>query len=372
MAVSYLRRPTTRHRFAVAALVCAIGMAAGMAILIASFESSIRGWIEQSLQADLYVAARAAKGASAANRISPATVQRIAGDPAIARINARVYQEISIDGLPTALAGIDLADPAVRAAFRWIEAPATGTADAPQTTAFVTESFADRFRRHRGDQIHLLTPDGEKTLTVAGVYSDYSSERGILTVDRATVQRWFHDDAVTHLSISLKPGAAANEVRERWMASYPGLTIFENSSLRKQILEVFRETFSVTYALEVIGVVVAISSLAISLASVLLDRRDQLTTLRAIGFRRSELAWSACGEGVVIAISAVAGGLTLSVALGWLLIFVINKQSFGWTLGYVVPQLPLGLLGVTTIVVSAVVSYAVGRWGASLPADREE
>lgn len=372
IAVSYLRRPTTRHRFAVAALVCAIGMAAGMAILIASFEGSIRGWIEQSLQADLYVTSRAAKTASEASRISPATVARIAADPAVARVNGRIYREIAIDGLTTTLGGLELSDPMVRAAFRWLEAPTAASITSPETSALVTESFADRFHRHRGEQIRLLTPDGEKTLTIAGVYADYASERGVLSIERSVVQRWFHDDAVTHVSITLRPGIAANAVRQRWAAAYPGLTFFENASLRKQILAVFRETFSVTYALEVIGVVVAISSLAISLASVLLDRRDQLTTLRALGFRRSELAWSACGEGVAIASCAVVGGLVLSVALGWLLIFVINKQSFGWTLGYVLPRGPLLALAGTTVVVSGLVSYAVGRWGAALAADREE
>lgn len=372
VAVSYLRLPTTRHRFAVAALVCSIGMAAGMAILIASFESSIRGWIEQSLQADLYVTSRASRNASDSSYISAATVQRMAQDPAIAQMSTRLYREISIDGMSTSLAGIDFADPVVRAAFRWIEAPTDDAASARETTAFVSESFADRFGRHRGDRVRLLTPSGEKWLTVAGVYTDFASERGILSVDRVTVQRWFNDDAVTHVSVYLQPGFAANTVRQQWIAEYPGLTFFENSSLRKQILGIFRETFAVTYALEIIGVVVAISSLAISLASVLLDRRDHLTTLRALGFRRSELAWSACAEGVAIATCSVVGGLMLSIALGWLLIFVINKQSFGWTLGYVVPQFPLLLLSATTIAVSAMVSYSVGRWGAALAADREE
>jgi len=374
VAVSHLRLPTTRHRFAVAALVCAIGMAAGMAILIASFEGSIRGWIEESLQADLYITSRASRSASDSSRISVATVQRFAADPAVAGITTRVYREVKVDGLTTTLGGIDLSDASVRAAFRWLEAPKAeaGRVSDPDTTALVSESFADRFHRHRGEQIRLLTPDGEKILTIAGVYTDYASERGILAVERTTVQRWFHDDSVTHVSVTLRPGVASNEVRQRWAEAYPGLIFFENASLRKQILAVFSETFSVTYALEVIGVVVAISSLAISLASVLLDRRDELTTLRALGFRRSELAWSACGEGVAIATCAVIGGLTLSLALGWLLIFVINKQSFGWTLGYAVPQGPLGALGLSTIAVSALVSYGVGRWGASLAADRVE
>jgi putative ABC transport system permease protein len=74
----------------------------------------------------------------------------------------------------------------------------------------------------------------------------------------------------------------------------------------------------------------------------------------------------------VVAACAVAGGLLLSLALGWLLIHVINKQSFGWTLGFALPWGQLAALGVTVIVTGGGVSYAVGHWGANLPADREE
>lgn len=372
VASSYLRLPTTRHRFAVAALVCAIGMAAGMAILIASFETSVRQWIGQSLQADLYVAARSPRGATEVNRISPETVARLSHDPRVAHTTTRVYRPVEIDGLPTQLAGVDFHEPSVTEPLRWVERPALPPDHFGENEALVSESFSERFGKHRGDSVRARTPDGEKTVVIAGVYTDYASERGILSVQREVMQRWFHDEAVTHLSLTLRDGVSSKLVRAEWERDYPGLVFFENVALRRQILEIFRQTFSVTYALEIIGVVVAISSLAISLASVLLDRRDQLTTLRALGFRRRELAWSACGEGVAIASCATAGGLLLSLALGWLLIFVINKQSFGWTLGFVAPAAPLATLGVATIAVSAIVSFLVGRWGSALAADREE
>ncbi|HEU5079059.1 MAG TPA: FtsX-like permease family protein [Opitutaceae bacterium] len=372
VASSYLRFPTTRHRFSVAALVCAIGMAAGMAILIASFEGSIRGWIQQSLQSDLYLTSKATTTAHF-SPIDRSTVDRIAADPAVASIATRVYQTIVIDGLSTTLGGLELKNPTVQASFRWLEKPrkALDSYDAA-TSAFVSESFSDRFRKYRGDEVSVPTPSGLKRVTIGGVYSDYASERGTIAIDEATVQTWFKRDSVTHIATILKPGADATAVRLRWAEAFPGLIVYENASLRGQILEVFRQTFSLTYALEVIGVVVAISSLAITLASVLMERRDQLTTLRALGFSRRELALSACGEGVAIAGCAVVGGLLLSLALGWLLIHVINKQSFGWTLGFELPAAPLVGLAVSTVFVSAIVSYAVGRWGAGLRADREE
>jgi putative ABC transport system permease protein len=96
------------------------------------------------------------------------------------------------------------------------------------------------------------------------------------------------------------------------------------------------------------------------------------TTLRALGFTRREIALATAGEGTALAGCAIFGGLAVSLALGWLLIHVINKQSFGWTLGFALPWLPLVALSATVLATAWLVAYAVGRWGANLPADREE
>ena len=180
------------------------------------------------------------------------------------------------------------------------------------------------------------------------------------------------DDYAANVSLFLQPDADADSLRTDLLARHPGLAIYTNASLRSEILRIFRQTFSITYALEVIGVAVAVIGLALTLISVLLDRREELTTLRALGFSRREIALATAIEGTSLAASAVAGGLVLSLALGWLLIHVINKQSFGWTLGFSLPWAQLAALAVTVVATGAAVSYTVGRWGADLPADREE
>ena len=114
------------------------------------------------------------------------------------------------------------------------------------------------------------------------------------------------------------------------------------------------------------------AGLGLALASVLLDRRDELTTLRALGLTRHELALTAAIEGGAVAMAATVGGLALSGGLGWVLIHVINKQSFGWTLAVAVPWGQLAALAAVVVSTGVVVSYGVGRWGAALPADREE
>ncbi len=375
VALGHVARPTGRHRLAAAALVCAIGMAAGMAILVASFERSVRGWINSSLQADLYVSSLGAQSAGSDNRLSPETWRALAAHPAVARASVFTAHPLVLDGLPTTLGGGDLAAQAARGGFLWIGPPPPPEALDParnEGLALASESFAGRFRIRRGDTLGVPTPSGPRTLRIVALYADYGNERGTLLVDRVHTTRWFADDHATSLALDLTPEADADSVRAALLEGFPGLAVFTNSGLRAEVLRIFRQTFSITYALKFIGLAVAVGGLALSLASVLLDRRDELTTLRALGFRPTEIARATALEGAALALCATATGLALSLALGWLLIHVINKQSFGWTLAFSVPVAQLATLAALVVGTGALVSHLVGRWATSLPADRQE
>ncbi|MFT5030953.1 MAG: putative ABC transport system permease protein, partial [Candidatus Binatia bacterium] len=152
----------------------------------------------------------------------------------------------------------------------------------------------------------------------------------------------------------------------------PGIAVRTNARLREEVLTIFRQTFSITYALKGIGVAVAVTGLALALIGLMLERKRELTTLKALGMSRVEIARATAVEGLGIALVGSVGGLALSLALGRLLIFVINKQSFGWTLAFQVPVGQLAALGGLILLTSAVVAYAAGYWGANLPADKEE
>ena len=375
IALSHLRQPSGRHRLAAAALVCAIGMTAGMTILVASFEQTMQGWVKRALQADLYISSAGAQSASAQNQISAATAQALIEHPSVARAGRLIVHFIDLDGISTTLSGADLEDPATRPDLPWIVAPRDGAIFDPARNAnlvLVSESFTARFAVGVGATLRLPTPAGVRPVVVAGVFADYGNERGSILITRRQVQVWFGEDAVTNLALYVKPGVDSDALRAELLQRYPGLSIFTNAKLRDEVLRVFRQTFSITYALEVIGIAVAMTGLALTLISVLLDRRDELTTLRALGFRRQQIALAASVEGLAVSTCAVVTGLGLSLALGWLLIFVINKQSFGWTLSAALPVWPLLGLGAAVMATGWIVSYAVGLWGADLPADREE
>jgi len=375
LALSHLRAPSGRHRLAVAALLCAVAMTAGMAILVASFERTVRDWVERSLQADLYLASGGAQSASAQNRISPAAAEALASHPSVAVASLYVVYPIQFDGRSTQLTATDLG--ILRRTLRtpWVQEPRDESVfdvNRNPDQVLVSESFSERFRVRAGDHLNVPTPSGVQRVVIAGIFADYGNDRGSILADLTHVRRWFRSDAVSSVSLFLKPGVDPAALRAEFLQTYPGLTIYANATLRSEILRIFRQTFAITYALEVIGVAVAVGGLALTLISVLLDRRDELTTLRALGWTHREIAAATALEGAAVSLCALVGGLLLSLALGWLLVYVINKQSFGWTLGFVVPTGQLAALSLAIGITGTAVSYWVGRWGADLPADREE
>ncbi|MBC7367012.1 MAG: ABC transporter permease, partial [Undibacterium sp.] len=305
-ALSHLRRPSGRHRLSVAALHCAVGMAAGMAILVASFELTVRGWIVRSLQADLYIASAGAQNASTDNYISAAAADRLAAHPAVADAARLMAVPLELDGIATMLTGTDLALMHARSDLPWVTPPrdpALWDVTTNAGFALVSEAFTERFGKKTGDTLRVPTPAGVRTLTIAGVFADYGNERGSILVEREHLRKWLGDERVANVSLWLKPGADGDTVRAELLREFPGLAIFTNVKLRAEVLRIFRQTFAITYALEVIAVLVAVVGLALTLTSVLLDRREELTTLRALGFTRRELAGAAALEGGVVALA---------------------------------------------------------------------
>ena len=161
-------------------------------------------------------------------------------------------------------------------------------------------------------------------------------------------------------------------MRDRIQRERPGLSVFTNAHLRSEALRIFRQTFAVTHALEVIGVIVAVVGLGLALTSLLLERRSILATLRSLGMTRSGIANAAALEGLGVACAGAFTGIAAGLWLGWLLVYRINKQCFGWTLQFHAVWWHLAVLGAAVIAAGMLVAAWVGRWAAMLPAEHTE
>lgn len=337
-----------RLSISVAALAVSLSMMTAVAILIGSFRETVVYWVEQTLQADLYLRPATRHNVATDATFSNDAVALIAANPAIAAADPfRNFDVPYAGGLVTVGAGefgIVLArgkllfkDPANLEAGKAAMRGAIG-----RDAVVVSESFAIKYDKRVGDAISLPTPQGARTFQIVAVYYDYSSDRGIVVMHRDTLTKYWGEQLPTSLTVYLKEGAQAaavkDELQQALGARYRVL-IYTNAGLRQEVLRIFDSTFAITYALEAIAIFVAILGVASTLLTLILERKRDLALLRLIGADRRQVTK------MVMIEAALLGGVSQGIGLvvGWLLslvlIYVINVQSFGWTIQFHLPVL---------------------------------
>lgn len=378
-ASSQLMRPQGRHRITAAGLAVAIGMSAAMGILVASFENTLTGWIQHLLKADLYVSAAGANSVTNNNTISEETWHRIEKMPGVEGMDRLRRYQVTIDGKDVFLGGADYNDDPERyLQLIWLQEPKnTGPLSLASEVdgfvpAWISESYQRRFGSGVDSEIEIPTPSGPQVVKVVGVYAEYGNESGTLIIGRNFTETWFGDSNVSQLAVYLDPTSDHEAVLRSIQETFPTLVARTNALLREESLRIFHQTFAVTYALEIIAVLIAVTGLALALAGLLLERRNELSTMKSLGATRRDIARSAMYEGAGITLVGLIGGFVVSFLLGWILIYVINPQSFGWTLSYKIPWVSFFILALVTLAIAALVSRVVGHRNATLRSDRKE
>ena len=243
-----------------------------------------------------------------------------------------------------------------------VKPPADGpaaTGEAPAADAVVvSESFAIKHRAAVGDRIELDTPRGPRPFRVAAVYYDYSSDRGLVVMDETTFAAHYGPRRPGGLTLYLAPGADPETVRDELLAAAGAdhrLFIRTNRTLRAEVLRIFDATFAITYALQAIAIVVAILGVAATLLTLVLERRRELAMLRLVGAGRPLIRRMVVIEAAMIGLLSQGVGLAVGVALSLILIYVINVQSFGWTIQF---HLPVGFLAQSTVLIAVTTALA--------------
>ena len=330
-----------RTSVVIAALATAISMMASVGIMVGSFRETVVLWLDTQLRADLYI--RASGPASAGvqppiPREVPALVRAIPGVDAVDLFSAL---EVRYGGQRSSFGGGDSEIIRTRGRLRFL----SGGRDAilrslpHQDRAIVTQTFANKHRLHPGDAITLPLGERQARLTIAGIYYDYSSERGWIMVDRSTLLKYLPGQPVTSIAIYLKSGAHLEAIR-RATAPY-SVDLAANSTLRKGAIEIFDRTFAVTYALEGVAILVAMLGAANSLLALVLDRRREFGLLSYLGASAAQIRRMVLVEAGLLGALASGLGLALGFALSFVLVYVINVQSFGWTIQFHPPTLML-------------------------------
>ncbi len=358
LASQSLTASLARTSVLVGALSTAVAMMTSVGIMVGSFRETVVIWMNDRLPADLYLRPAGRPAPDRHPTVSLELADTISKLPGVAGVDRLRAYEISYDGMPATLASVDLS--ALRSDRRsnfFSRRPTEQVLSQIRNAdaVVVSEPFTYKHHVRAGDTITLALGAARPSFHIVDVYYDYGSERGSILMDRQTMLRYLPDPAPSNLAIYVAPSASAASVREEITQAAGGyrVLLFSNRDLRTEAIRIFDRTFAITYALEAVAVVVAVMGIAGALLALVIDRRREIGLLRFLGAAAGQVRKQILVEAGLLGLLANFAGLALGFALSLVLIYVINKQSFGWTIRFHWPVAVL--LGAISVVYVATV-----------------
>ncbi|PYT27908.1 MAG: hypothetical protein DMG57_16720 [Acidobacteria bacterium] len=346
LGVRSLAASLSRTSVIVAALATAVAMMASVGIMVGSFRETVALWLDTQLRADLYIRPAGPAGASEHPALPLELLPLVASIDGVEAVDAFHAFEFDYQGQRATLGGGNAGIVRRYGRLRFLpgeDRDAILRSLPDNDRVIVSEPFANKHAIRAGDELTLSLGDQLVKVKVAGIYYDYSSERGFVIFDRSTLLRYLPGQPATNLAVYLKKGSYAARVQhavEQQAARYHGL-VAPNRLLRQNAIMIFDRTFAITWALEGVAIAVAMLGAANSLLAMVLDRRREFGLLRYLGAHPRQIRRMILLEAGFLGLTADIIGLALGLVLSLLLIYVVNKQSFGWTIQFHLPALLL-------------------------------
>ncbi len=369
LALDNLLFARRRGTVAMAALLTSFAMMISVVIMIQSFQRTVYIWVEQTLTADLLVHQATPGGERGVLSLPHRLRQDLLMIEGVEDADSARAIDLPYSGDLVLLVALDFD---VYAKYGAYPLAAGERQDAmrqvlEQDGVLISENFSRRYGLGLGDQLMLHTPKGRHAFPVAGVVIDYSSDRGTITINRRTFTAHWDDTQVDAFGIFLAPGASpeqtAQRIRAHFAERYP-LYVLTRGKFKERVLQLVEEPFAVTYALEIIAIVVALLGVTNALYASILERTRELGVLRAVGATQRRIQRIVLIEGGIMGVIGGCCGLVAGILLSLILIYVINRQVFGWTLQVTIPA-PFAIVTLLLLVLATIAaSYRPARQAA--------
>lgn len=343
-----------------APIIVSFSLMVSMAIMVHSFRDSFEVWLTKLLPADLQM--RLPPGNDTATW-SDADQRYIAALPGIVQTDFRrsSYVFLSADREPVTLLARDMQSRLPQDVMPMIAYDASVNRN---DALWVSEAAQDKFGYKLGQHVGVAIAGSLQRFIVAGIWRDYAHANGALVISRQRYIDITADRSANEGAVWMAPGANVAQIqsaiRNRFGAA-SALEMLRSSEVRDRSLLIFDRAFAVTYALEVLAVIIGLAGISVAASFTAITRRMEFGMLRHIGLRRSQVVQMLATEGIATAILGTVYGLALGFALSLVLIFVINRQSFNWSIDLSIPVLQLGIFAAALIVAAAATAVISGR-----------
>ncbi len=366
LALARLANAPNQASIALGGVLSSFSLMVAMAIMVASFRVSVDDWLTHLLAADLYV--RTAAGNS--GTLSGQEQQAIAAFPQVQRVEFLRSSQLVLDPArpPVALIArpIDATDPGKRL-------PMAGEALPPNRFAqgelpiWVSEAMVDLYGYKTGSRVALAVGGQLRDFIVAGVWRDYARQSGAIQMRLSDYRALTGDMSVSDAALWLREGATAEQASAalRTLPFGTALDIAQPGEIRAISLKIFDRSFAVTYLLEAVAIVIGLFGVAATFSAQTLARAKEFGMLRHIGVLRSQILAMLAIEGSLLTLLGIATGFLLGGAISLILVFVVNPQSFHWTMRLHMPWELLAAVALVLLGSAAATALVAGRHAVS-------
>ena len=375
LAVERARRVPHGAAIAVSGVVASLSLAVALTVMVASFRQSVTRWLDSVLPAALYVRTSGSASSSDAAFFDPRFVQEAARLTGVARV-------VTQRGIALALAPDK---PSVTLLVRPLRATQGTALDAgaslpllddplpvPQGAMgiYVSEAMVDLYGARLGQAFVPLGDALKGRFFVAGVWRDYARQFGTVVIDRADYAQLSDDDRTNDLALWLSPGTDELKVQTQLRALADDLGGLQTNALldfgsageiRQRTLQIFDRSFAVTYWLQAVAIGIGLFGVAASFSAQVLARRKEFGLLVHLGLTRAQVLRLLALEGLAWTTLGALAGTALGLAVAAVLVFVVNPQSFHWSMDLSVPWLRLLALGLAVMAAGTATAWVSGR-----------
>ncbi len=366
LAQAALAAARTRAAWAAGAVGVAVALSVAMTTMVGSFRANVLDWTAETMRADLFLRPPSGGVGSAVGRLAPEAValaRELFGAESVDPYHESVA---SVDGQRITLAGAAFAVVARKGGVPFLDGRDSGAVFAEALArggALVNEPFARRFGLGRGERVRLSAALGTAEREIVGVYRDFSAHTGRVVLDLADFERLAGAQGAESADVHLAPGTDVAAARARLVAALAGrfeLEVLDNRELRAEVLRVFERTFAVTTALQGLSALVAALAVVLVLTALVRERERELAIVRVLGGSRTQLGGLVAGQALFLGLAGALGGLGGGLVVGWVLVAVVNVQSFGWSLRFTLP--PAVLWSALAVVPACLAAGWIPAW----------
>lgn len=373
MSVRGVVTELSRTSVAIAALVVAVAATVGVGVMVDSFRTTVVSWLEAQLQADVYIQPPSAVSRKTDSELAPKLVKLLKETEGVSRAHTVHSVDVRTNNGTDNLVTIDQGIEAQKSYQIKSKANNFWQRYTNEDIVMVSEAYAYHNNVAMGDSIFVQTDRGKAGFQVQAINFDYASDTGTITMNRAIFNQYFDDKAISGLALYAVDNVNIDELVEQLRERAAGMQevfIRSNRGLREASIEIFDRTFTVTIVLRMLAMLVAFIGILSALMALQLERAREHAVLRANGMTPGQLWKYVISQTGVMGTMAGLLSLPLGILMAYILVYVINLRSFGWTLQFMIDyKLLLQAVGLSVIAALLAGIYPSFKMAKANPAD---